>query len=157
VFIKSAIIERKSFKAAPTFLNKSRIDALIKHYKEPFAFIKHDTAYYWLKVSVADWPSLGVIIIQELAYIVSANLPTDYDELSNQLLMCLLYRRAGTHLRAGSDQSKASSGPSAVGPEASTCSRLVAEPPRATCPKPSLRQPNDVDLIHNIGLCPSFG
>ncbi len=34
--IKSVIIECKMFRNVPTYLNKSKVDALIKHYHEPF-------------------------------------------------------------------------------------------------------------------------
>jgi hypothetical protein len=88
--IKSIIVECKSFKQIPSFLNKSKVDALLKHYKDPFIVIKHETAYYWLRVNAIDW-SLLPIINEELAYEVSGCLSNDYDELGNQLLIGLLY------------------------------------------------------------------
>jgi hypothetical protein len=84
------IVECKSFKQVPSFLNKSKVDALIKHYKEPFIVIKHGTTYYWLRVNAIDWSSLN-IINEELAYDVGGCLSNDYDELGNQLLIGLLY------------------------------------------------------------------
>ena len=88
--IKSVIVECKTFKHVPTFLNKSKIDSLIKHYKEPFIVIKHKTVYYWLRVNAIDWTLLP-IINEEPAYDVSGYLSNDYDELGNQLLIRLLY------------------------------------------------------------------
>ena len=88
--IKSVIVECKTFKHVPTFLNKSKIDSLIKHYKEPFIVIKHNTIYYWLRVNAIDWSKLS-IINEEPAYDVSNCLSNDYDELGNQLLIRLLY------------------------------------------------------------------
>ena len=88
--IKSVIVECKTFKHVPTFLNKSKIDSLIKHYKEPFIVIKHKTVYYWLRVNAIDWSKLS-IINEEPAYDVIGYLSNDYDELGNQLLIRLLY------------------------------------------------------------------
>ena len=88
--IKSVIVECKTFKHVPTFLNKSKIDSLIKHYKEPFIVIKHNTIYYWLRVNAIDWSKLS-IINEEPAYDVIGYLSNDYDELGNQLLIRLLY------------------------------------------------------------------
>ena len=88
--IKSIIVECKSFKHKPTFLNKSKIDSLIKHYHEPFIVIKNNTDYYWLRVNAIDWTKLP-IINEEPAYDVSNCLSNDYDELGNQLLIRLLY------------------------------------------------------------------
>ena len=88
--IKSVIVECKTFKHVSTFLNKSKIDSLIKHYKEPFIVIKHNTIYYWLRVNAIDWSKLS-IINEEPAYDVSNCLSNDYDELGNQLLIRLLY------------------------------------------------------------------
>jgi len=88
--IKSVIVECKSFKKLPHFLNKSKIDALIKHYKEPFVVIKHETTYYWLRVNAIDWASLP-IINEELAYDVTGCLSSDYDELGNRIQIGLLY------------------------------------------------------------------
>jgi len=88
--IKSIIVECKSFKHKPTFLNKSKIDSLIKHYHEPFIVIKHKTVYYWLRVNAIDWSKLS-IINEEPAYDVIGYLSNDYDELGNQLLIRLLY------------------------------------------------------------------
>ena len=88
--IKSVIVECKTFKHVPTFLNKSKIDSLIKHYKEPFIVIKHNTIYYWLRVNAIDWSKLS-IINEEPAYDVSNCLSNDYDELGNQLLIRVLY------------------------------------------------------------------
>jgi len=88
--IKSVIIECKSFKHVPTFLNKSKVDSLIKHYHEPFVVIKHNTVYYWLRVNAIDWTTLP-IINEEPAYDVSGYLSNDYDELGNQILIGLMY------------------------------------------------------------------
>jgi len=88
--IKSVIIECKSFEDHPHFLNKSKVDALRKHYKESFFVIKHETNYYWLRVNAIDWASLPVIN-EELAYDVTGYLSSDYDELGNRILMGLIY------------------------------------------------------------------
>ena len=88
--IKSVIVECKSFKHVPTFLNKSKIDCLKRHYHEPFVVIKHKIDYYWLRVNAIDWTKLP-IINEEPAYDVSNCLSNDYDELGNQLLIRLLY------------------------------------------------------------------
>ena len=88
--IKSVIVECKSFKHKPTFLNKSKVDCLIKHYKEPFVVIKHNTIYHWLRVNAIDWKRLP-IINEEPAYDVIGCLSNDYDELGNQILIRLLY------------------------------------------------------------------
>jgi len=90
--IKSIIVECKSFKHKPTFLNKSKVDALIKHYHEPFVVIKHNTDYFWLRVNAIDWKKLSIINEEtEPAYDVSNCLSNNYDELGNQLLIRLLY------------------------------------------------------------------
>ena len=90
--IKSIIVECKSFKHKPTFLNKSKVDALIKHYHEPFVVIKNNTEYYWLRVNAIDWKKLSIINEEtEPAYDVSGCLSNNYDELGNQLLIRLLY------------------------------------------------------------------
>ena len=90
--IKSVIIECKSFKHVPTFLNKSKVDSLIKHYHEPFVVIKHNTDYFWLRVNAIDWSKLSIINEEtEPAYDVSNCLSNNYDELGNQLLIRLLY------------------------------------------------------------------
>ena len=88
--IKSVIVECKSFKHVPTFLNKSKIDCLKRHYHEPFVVIKHKIDYYWLRVNAIDWTKLP-IINEEPAYDVSNCLSNDYDELGSQLLIRLLY------------------------------------------------------------------
>ena len=88
--IKSVIVECKSFQHIPLFLNKSKVDSLIKHYKEPFIVIKHKTVYYWLRVNAIDWTRLP-IINEEPAYDVSGCLSNDYDELGNQILIGLMY------------------------------------------------------------------
>ena len=88
--IKSVIVECKSFQYKPTFLNKSKIDCLKRHYHEPFVVIKHKIDYYWLRVNAIDWTKLP-IINEEPAYDVSNCLSNDYDELGSQLLIRLLY------------------------------------------------------------------
>ena len=88
--IKSVIVECKSFKHVPTFLNKSKVDSLRRHYHEPFVVIKHKIDYYWLRVNAIDWTKLP-IINEEPAYDVSNCLSNDYDELGSQLLIRLLY------------------------------------------------------------------
>ncbi len=90
--IKSVIIECKSFKHKPTFLNKNKIDCLKKHYHEPFVVIKHNTAYYWLRVNAIDWKTLPIINEEtEPAYDVSGCLSNNYDDLGNQILIGLMY------------------------------------------------------------------
>jgi len=90
--IKSVIIECKSFKNVPTYLNKSKIDSLKKHYHEPFVVIKHNTEYYWLRVNAIDWKTLPIINEEtEPAYDVSGYLSNNYDELGNQILIGLMY------------------------------------------------------------------
>ena len=90
--IKSVVVECKSFKHVPTFLNKSKIDSLIKHYHEPFIVIKHKNDYYWLKVNAIDWKKLMIINEEtEPAYDVSGCLSKNYDELGNQILIGLMY------------------------------------------------------------------
>ena len=90
--IKSIIIECKSFKHKPNFLNKSKVDSLIKHYHEPFIVIKHNTDYYWLRVNAINWSKLSIINEEtEPAYDVSGLLSNDYDELGNQILIGLMY------------------------------------------------------------------
>ena len=88
--IKSVIVECKSFKHKPTFLNKSKVDSLRRHYHEPFVVIKHKIDYYWSRVNAIDWTKLP-IINEEPAYDVSNCLSNDYDELGSQLLIRLLY------------------------------------------------------------------
>jgi len=88
--IKSVIIECKSFEDVPYYLNKSKVDALRRHYKDPFFVIKHETTYYWLRVNAIDWSSLPVIN-EEIAYDVTGYLSTDYDDLSNRILIGLIY------------------------------------------------------------------
>ena len=90
--IKSIIVECKSFRHVPTFLNKSKVDSLKKHYHEPFVVIKHDTEYFWLRVNAIDWSKLSIINEStEPAYDVSGLLSKDYDELGNQILIGLMY------------------------------------------------------------------
>ena len=90
--IKSVIIECKMFRNVPTYLNKSKVDALIKHYHEPFVVIKNNTVYYWLRVNAIDWKRLPIINEEtEPAYDVSGLLSNDYDELGNQILIGLMY------------------------------------------------------------------
>jgi len=90
--IKSIIVECKSFKHEPKFLNKSKIDCLIKHYHEPFVVIKHNTNYFWLRVNAIDWKTLPIINEEtEPAYDVSSCLSNNYDELGNQILIGLMY------------------------------------------------------------------
>jgi Holliday junction resolvase len=90
--IKSVIVECKTFKNVPTFLNKSKIDSLIKHYHEPFIVIKHNIDYYWLRVNAIDWKRLPILNEEtEPAYDVIGYLSNDYDELGNQILIRLMY------------------------------------------------------------------
>ena len=90
--IKSVIIECKMFRNVPTYLNKSKVDALIKHYHEPFVVIKHNTDYFWLRVNAIDWSTLPIINEEtEPSYDVSGLLSNDYDELGNQILIGLMY------------------------------------------------------------------
>jgi len=90
--IKSIIVECKSFKNKPNFLNKSKVNALQKHYHEPFVVIKHKMTYYWLRVNAIDWKTLPIINEEtEPAYDVSGCLSNDYDELGNQILIGLMY------------------------------------------------------------------
>ena len=90
--IKSIIVECKSFRHVPTFLNKSKVDSLRRHYHEPFVVIKHNTEYYWLRVNAIDWKTLPIINEEtEPAYYVSGLLSNDYDELGNQILIGLMY------------------------------------------------------------------
>jgi Holliday junction resolvase len=90
--IKSVIVECKTFKHVPTFLNKSKVNALVKHYHEPFVVIKHNTDYFWLRVNAIDWKTLPIINEEtEPAYYVSGCLSNDYDELGNQILIRLMY------------------------------------------------------------------
>ena len=90
--IKSIIVECKSFKNKPKFINKSKVDSLRRHYHEPFVVIKHNTNYYWLRVNAIDWKTLPIINEEtEPAYDVSGCLSNDYDELGNQILIGLMY------------------------------------------------------------------
>ena len=90
--IKSIIVECKSFRHVPTFLNKSKVDSLRRHYHEPFVVIKHNNVYYWLRVNAIDWSKLSIINKEtEPAYDVSGLLSHDYDELGNQILIGLMY------------------------------------------------------------------
>ena len=90
--IKSIIVECKSFRHVPTFLNKSKVDSLKKHYHEPFVVIKHKMTYYWLRVNAINWSTLPIINEEtEPAYDVSGCLSNDYDELGNQILIRLMY------------------------------------------------------------------
>jgi Holliday junction resolvase len=90
--IKSVIIECKSFKNKPTFLNKSKVDCLRRHYHEPFVVIKHNTDYFWLRVNAIDWKRLPILNEEtEPAYDVSGCLSNNYDELGNQILIRLMY------------------------------------------------------------------
>ena len=90
--IKSIIVECKSFRHVPTFLNKSKVDSLRRHYHEPFVVIKHNNVYYWLRVNAIDWSKLSIINEStEPAYDVSGLLSKDYDELGNQILIGLMY------------------------------------------------------------------
>jgi Holliday junction resolvase len=90
--IKSVIIECKMFRHEPKFLNKSKVNALQKHYHEPFVVIKHNNVYFWLRVNAIDWKTLPIINQEtEPAYDVSGCLSNNYDELGNQILIRLMY------------------------------------------------------------------
>lgn len=96
--LKSVVVECKDWlRRRPTFISKSKIDNLIKHYDKSFLILHHNQRYYWLKVNKYDWTKIKLLQIPnkndaeyDLCYDIENLLSVDYDELETQLRLCLI-------------------------------------------------------------------
>lgn len=96
--LKSVVVECKDWlKRKPTFISKSKIDNLIKHYDKSFLILHHNAVYYWLKINKYDWTKIKLLKIHnkndaeyDLCYDIENLLSVDYDELEIQLRLCLI-------------------------------------------------------------------